>query len=192
MNGESEEKMNRKSLVKSCSVCLVLAGMLVVGSAYARGHYLEPFGTAKKDMHAYPRINRVYDVNYNKPQELYALYNFITNVNKVVPGKTVVVFHGAEIRTFAKENYMKYQGIVDKMESLTRHGVQFRMCNNAMHAAGFHARDIDGFITIIPAGFAEIIYLESKGYEYINPLPTPVKDSRCLDNPKAAVCRHRT
>lgn len=179
--------------MKIFSVSFAFAGMLLFGSAYAaQSNYLEPYGTAKKDMHPYPSINRVYDVNYNKPQELYALYNFITNVNRVVPGKTVVVLHGAEIRAFAKENYVKYQPIVDEMASLVHQGVEFRMCNNAMHAAGFRARDIDGFITVIPAGFAEIIYLESKGYRYINPLPTPVKDSRCLDNPEASVCRHRT
>ena len=170
--------------------CLAMA-ILLCGSAFAaQSRYLEPYGTAKKDMHPYPTINRVYDVNYYKPQELNALYNFITNVNKVVPGKTVVVLHGAEIRAFAKENYLKYQAIVDEMADLSRHGVEFRMCNNAMHAAGFRARDMDGFITVIPAGFAEIIYLESKGYAYINPVPTPVKDSRCLDNPKASVCKH--
>lgn len=175
------------------SACLAMAGLLLFGSAFAaQGQHLEPYGTAKKNMHPYPRINRVYDVNYNKPQELNALYNFITNVNKVVPGKTVVVLHGAEIRAFAKENYLKYQPIVDKMASLAKRGVEFRMCNNAMHAAGFRARDMDGFITVIPAGFAEIIYLESKGYRYINPVPTPVKDSRCLDNPKASICRHRS
>ena len=61
---------------------------LLCGSAFAaQSRYLEPYGTAKKDMHPYPTINRVYDVNYYKPQELNALYNFIVNVNRVVPGK---------------------------------------------------------------------------------------------------------
>ncbi len=175
--------------MKSLPACLAMCAMVLSVAAHAGN--LEPYGTAKKDMHPYPAINRVYDVNYYKPQELNALYHFIINVNKVVPGKTVVVLHGAEIRAFAKENYVKYQPIVDEMAGLARHGVEFRMCNNAMHAAGFRARDIDGFVTVIPAGFAEIIYLESKGYRYINPLPTPVKDSRCLDNPRARVCRHR-
>ncbi|MHB8348467.1 MAG: DsrE family protein [Acidiferrobacterales bacterium] len=174
-------------------VCIAVASLLVFANAdAAQSRYLEPYGTASKNMHSYPRINRVYDVNYNKPQELYALYSFITNVNRVVPGKSVVVLHGAEIRAFAKENYLKYQDIIDKMASLAHRGVEFRMCNNAMHAAGFRTRDMDGFITVIPAGFAEIIYLESKGYRYINAVPTPVKDSRCLDNPKAEICRHKT
>ncbi len=60
--------------------------------------------------------------------------------------------------------YVKYRLIVDEMADLARHGVEFRMCNNAMHAAGFRAEDMDSFITVTPAGFAEIIYLESLRY----------------------------
>ena len=145
---------------------------------------LSPYGTAKVDMHKYKEINRVYDVNYTDPQHLNGLANFINNVNKEVPGKSVVVLHGPEIRVFAKENYEKYQGIVDKMAGLSKGGVEFRMCNNAMHAAGFQAKDIVGFVTIVPAGFAEIIDLESKGYQPIVALVTPVKDSRYLDHPE--------
>ena len=135
-------------------------------------------------MHKYNKINRVWDVNYDDPHKLNGLYNFIQNVQKVVPGKNVVVLHGPEIRAFAKENYLKYQGIVDKMAELSKAGVEFRMCNNAMHAAGFQANDIEGFVTIIPAGFAEIIALEAKGYQPINPYVTAVKDSRYLDHPE--------
>jgi intracellular sulfur oxidation DsrE/DsrF family protein len=135
-------------------------------------------------MHAYKPINRVYDVNYVDPLHLNGLANFITNVDKVVPGKSVVVLHGPEIRVFAKENYEKYQDVVDKMAGLAKSGVEFRMCNNAMHAAGFEATDIVGFVTIVPAGFAEIIDLESKGYQPIVALVTPVRGSRYIDHPE--------
>jgi hypothetical protein len=145
---------------------------------------LSPYGTAKVDMHKYPTINRVYDVNYVDVQNLNGLANFITNVNKDVPGKSVVVLHGPEVRVFAKENYEKYQGLVDKMAGLAKSGVDFRMCNNAMHAAGFEATDMVGFVTVVPAGFAELIDLESKGYQPIVAIVTPVKDSRYLDHPE--------
>lgn len=145
---------------------------------------LDPYGTAKVDMHKYPKINRVYDVNYDDPKKLNALVSFIKNVNAVVPGKAVVVLHGTEIRAFAKENYEKYQAVIDNLAALTKEGVEFRMCNNAMHAAGFKAEDIYGFVTVIPAGFAEIIYLQQKGYKVIDATATPVKDSRYLDHPK--------
>ena len=172
-------------MFKKTCIALMIAGLAAGGSAFAAsGDDESPYGTAKVDMHHYKKINRVWDVNYDDPQKLNGLYNFITNVQKVVPGKNVVVLHGPEIRVFAKENYLKYQAIVDKMAELSKDGVQFRMCNNAMHAAGFEAKDIDGFVTVIPAGFAEIISLEAQGYQPINPVVTAVKDSRYLDHPE--------
>lgn len=145
---------------------------------------LSPYGTAKVNMHTFKTINRVYDVNYTNPQDLNGLAGFITNVDKQVKGKTVVVLHGPEIRVFAKENYEKYQGLVDKMAGLAKGGVDFRMCNNAMHGAGFEAKDIVGFVTIVPAGFAELIDLQSKGYQPIIATVTAVKDSRYIDHPE--------
>jgi hypothetical protein len=143
-----------------------------------------PYGTAKVDMHQYKSINRVYDVNYDDPKKLNALVGFIKNVNNVVPGKAVVVLHGTEIRAFAKENYEKYQAVIDNLATLSKEGVEFRMCNNAMHAAGFNAEDMHGFITVIPAGFAEIVSLQQNGYRVIDATMTPVKDTRFLDHPK--------
>jgi len=145
---------------------------------------MTPYGDAKVDLHKYPKINRVYDVNYDDPKKLNALVSFIKNVNKVVPGKVVVVLHGTEIRAFAKENYEKYQAVIDQLADLRKEGVDFRMCNNAMHASGFEAKDIDGFVTIVPAGFAEIVSLQNKGYKVIDATATAVKDSRYIDHPE--------
>lgn len=161
---------------------LALALLTIYGSAMADD--MTPFGDAKVDMHKYPDINRVYDVNYDDPKKLNALVGFIKNVNNVVPGKAVVVLHGTEIRAFAKENYEKYQGVIDQLADLRKDGVEFRMCNNAMHAAGFDAKDIDGFVTIIPAGFAEVIDLQQQGYKVIDASATPVKGSRYLEHPE--------
>ena len=146
---------------------------------------LAPYGTAKENMHKYPKINRVYDVNYDDPKSLNSLVGFIKNVNNVVPGKAVVVLHGTEIRAFAKENYEKYQAVIDKLADLSKEGVDFRMCNNAMHAVGYNAEDMHGFITVIPAGFAEVIDLQHKGYAVIDATATAVKDSRFIDHPKS-------
>jgi intracellular sulfur oxidation DsrE/DsrF family protein len=112
------------------------------------------------------------------------LYNFVKNTSKALNGKSVVVTHGPELRVFAKENYQKYQGVVDKMAELAQGGVEFRMCNNAMRAAGFEPEDMHGFITVVPAGFPEIAYLQSQGYQYINPLPLSVKDVRYIEHPE--------
>lgn len=145
---------------------------------------LAPYGTAKVDMHTMPATDTVFDVNYDDPQKLNTLYNFVKNTKKVTGGKVVVVTHGPELRAFAKENYLKYQGAVDKMAELAKEGVEFKMCFNAMKAAGFSAEDLHGFITVVPAGFPEVAYWQGKGYKYINPLPLPVKDIRYLDQPQ--------
>jgi hypothetical protein len=61
---------------------------------------------------------------------------------------------------------------------------EFKLCNNAMNAAGFAADDMHGFITVVPAGFPELAYWQGKGYKYINPIPLPVRDVRYLDQPQ--------
>lgn len=142
-----------------------------------------PYGTAKVDMHPMPATNVVFDVNYENPQQLNTLYNYVKNTKKETKGQVVVVTHGPELRAFAKENYEKYQGIIDKMAELAKDGVEFKMCNNAMLAAGFKAEDMHGMITVVPAGFPELAYWQEKGYRYINPLPLPVKDVRYIDQP---------
>ena len=163
---------------------LFVAGALFCGTSVSMAEPLAPYGTAKVSMHEYPTINAVFDANYEDPNDLNIMYNFVKNTAKPLKGTMVVVTHGPELRLFAKENYEKYQGAVDKMAELADMGVEFRMCNNAMRAAGFKADDMHGFITVVPAGFPEIAYLQSQGYTYINPIPLPVKDVRYLDQPQ--------
>lgn len=142
---------------------------------------LTPYGTAKVDMHEYPEIDQVFDVNYEDPKSLNTLYAFVKNTRAVVPGKTVVVTHGPELRAFAKENYDKYYAVMDRMAELAEQGVEFRMCNNALRAAGYEPEDMHGFVTVIPAGFPEIVMLQAQGYAYVNPLPLPVRGIRDLE-----------
>lgn len=168
--------------VKLRSTVLALMAVLFFSSAYA--DELAPYGTAKVDMHKYPVTNAVFDVNYEDPNKLNILNVFVTKTSEALKGEMIVVTHGPELRVFAKENYEKYQGIVDKMAALADKGVKFHMCNNAMLAAGFKAEDMHGFITVVPAGFPEIAYLQSKGYKYINPLPLSVKDVRYIEHPE--------
>ena len=171
--------------MKTLRLMMATIGMLVMLSAGGvNAAEFAPYGTAKVDMHEYPVTNAVFDVNYDDPNKLNTLYAFIKNTSAQLNGKMVVVTHGPELRAFAKENYEKYQSAVDKMASLAEAGVEFRMCNNAMRAAGFKAEDMHGFVTIVPAGFPEVAYLQTKGYQYINPLPLPVRDVRYLDHPE--------
>jgi intracellular sulfur oxidation DsrE/DsrF family protein len=170
--------------MKKFLVSLSAAGALLCSAGIVSAETFSPYGTAKTDMHDYPTINAVFDVNYEDPTDLNVLYNFVKNTSKPLKGKMVVVTHGPELRVFAKENYEKYQATIDKLAELSDMGVDFRMCNNAMTAAGYQAEDMHGFITVVPAGFPEIAYLQTQGYAYINPLPLPVKDVRYLEQPQ--------
>ncbi|PKO72188.1 MAG: hypothetical protein CVU20_03305 [Betaproteobacteria bacterium HGW-Betaproteobacteria-14] len=173
----------RQAFSKRPLIAAVLACAVLLPMQGALAETFSPYGTAKVDMHAMPVTDVVFDVNYEDPKQLNTLYNFIRNTARETKGNVVVVTHGPELRAFAKENYEKYQGIVDRMAELAKDGVQFKMCNNAMKAAGFRSEDMHGFITVVPAGFPELAYWQGKGYKYINPLPLPVKDVRYIDQP---------
>ena len=171
--------MKRTFLIAAASA--VAISMSTTGFA---NDELSPYGTSKTDLHEYPTIDAVFDANYTQPKDLNMLYAFVKNTMKPLKGKMVVVSHGPELRVFAKENYIKYQGIVDKMKELADNGVEFRMCHNALRAAGYKADDFHGFVTVVPAGFPEIAYLQSQGFRYINPLPYSPRDVRYLDQPQ--------
>ncbi len=167
------------------SILLLTTAVLLASTPVARADAdLSPYGTSKADLHEYPTINAVFDANYTKPEDLNILYAFVKNTMRPLKGKMVVVTHGPELRAFAKENYTKYQGVMDKMKELADAGVEFRMCHNALRAAGFKADDFHGFVTVVPGGFPEIALLQSEGYRYINPFPLPVGDVRYLDQPQ--------
>src|SRR5690625_3290405 len=157
------------------SITLLLA-LGINFSAYAED--FAPYGTAKVDMTDYPVINTVFDVNYEDPKDLKALYGFIKNTKKPLKGEVVAVTHGPELRAFAKENYEHYQGEVQLMAELAEEGVEFRMCLNALRAAGYEVEDMHGFVTVVPAGFAEIARLQHEGYQLMTPLPYPVRNIR--------------
>jgi intracellular sulfur oxidation DsrE/DsrF family protein len=165
---------------------LAAVGIIALGLTRAplADESLSPCGTSKTDLHEYPTINAVFDASYTDPKSLNILYTFVKNTMKPLNGKMAVVTHGPELRAFDKENDLKYQGNMDKMEELADLGVEFRMCHNALRAAGYKADDFHGFVTVVPAGFPEIAFLQSKGYTYINPLPNGVRDARYIHQPQ--------
>ena len=148
---------------------LLIAAVLFAG-APAHAQDLAPYGSSKSNLREYPVTNAVFDANFTKPEDLNILYAFVKNTMGPLKGKMVVVTHGPELRAFAKENYVKYQGTMDKMKELADAGVEFRMCHNALRAAGFKADDFHGFVTVVTAGFPEIADLQTQGFRYINPI----------------------
>ncbi|WP_341644870.1 DsrE family protein [Thauera sp. SDU_THAU2] len=166
-----------------------LAAIIAAAAPPVLAEEFAPYGSAKVDLRETLATDVVFDVNYAEPQQLHGLYNYIKNMQQATKGKAVVLTRGPELRVFAKENYMEYQDIVDRMAGLAKEGVEFRMCGNAMKAAGFQAEDMHGFITVAAAGgFPELVYWMGQGYKVINqavnPAPLPVRDARYLDQPE--------
>lgn len=174
----------RTGFRRAWTALLLLAGAALAAStgAWAEDGFA-PYGRARVDLHATPELDTVWDVNYADPKALGALYSFVLHTRRETRGRTVVVTHGPELRAFAIENYEKYQGVVDQMAELAEQGVEFKMCNQALRAAGFVPEDMHGFITVVPIGFAELALWQSRGYQYMNPIPLNVRDVRQLEQP---------
>lgn len=173
----------RTGFRRAWAAALLAVGVALAAGAAARDDFA-PYGRARVDMHPTPELDTVWDVNYADPNALGALYSFVLHTRRETRGKTVVVTHGPELRAFAIENYEQYQGVVDQMAELAAQGVEFKMCNQAMRAAGFAPEDMHGFITVVPIGFAELALWQSRGYQYMNPTPLDVRDVRYLEQPR--------
>lgn len=157
-----------------------LLALWPAGTAWAEDDFA-PYDRAAVSAEAYPRLDTVWDVNYEDPNALGALYSFVLHTQRATQGKAVVVTHGPELRAFAIENYETYQGVIDQMAELAEQGVEFRMCGQALRAAGFEPRDMHGFVTVVPVGFAELAVWQSRGHQYMNPIPLTVRDVRHLE-----------
>lgn len=165
------------SRMRRCAPAL-LAMALCAGAPAAWPEEFAPYGSAETALQAYPAMDLVFDVNYRDPNDLHVLYGFVRNAQRHVAGRKVIVTHGPELRAFAKENYETYQPVVDRMAELARDGIEFRMCNDALRAAGYEPDDMHGFVRVISSGFPEIAHLLGQGFRYVNPLPLRVDGLR--------------
>lgn len=149
----------------------------------------EPYGTAKfssyADIDKLQQLKVVWDFNFQDPKSVGVVFNNVAALLKATedygpheidPIKVVIVSHGPEVVLWAKKNYSKYKDIVDRAASFSQQGVRFEVCKNDAAALGFKPEDLDGFITVIPAGPYALTYWQNKGYAYIAvgaTLPTP-------------------
>jgi intracellular sulfur oxidation DsrE/DsrF family protein len=62
----------------------------------------------------------------------------------------------------------EFAGHIPLMEALHAHGVQFRVCNNAMGALGVAPADVLPFMKITPAGILAITRKQMEGFHYIS------------------------
>jgi len=170
------------------AIALAVACIAVPGLARAQDAQ-EPYGTAKfesyADIASIKQLKAVWDFNFQDPKTVAVVLNNLNALLKATydfgpkeidPIKVVVVSHGPEVVLWAKKNYAKYKDIVDRAASFAKQGVRFEICRNDAAALGFKPEDLDGFVTVIPAGPYALTYWQNKGYAYIAvgaTVPTP-------------------
>ncbi len=132
------------------------------------------YGAPQVNMHKQARgLDVVFDVNARSADAdkllttLNAVNGVAKNVVKETGGKVVFVFHGKEQLAFANKNEFEYSEVMDKLFELKKKGVEFRFCNNAMQGNGLVPADMNGLVTVVPAGYPELALLESQGYKYM-------------------------
>lgn len=161
-----------RNKVVSLAVVALFTFTCVPAAVHAQN--VAPYGTAKVNMHKEARgLDVVFDVNARSadPDKLLPTLNAVAGVAKNVMqetgGKLVFVFHGKEQVAFANKNEFQYSDVMAKLFELKKQGVEFRFCNNAMKGNGLVPADMNGLVTVIPAGYPELALLESQGYKYL-------------------------
>ena len=95
---------------------------------------------------------------------LAAPYNYSPEDHKIV-----IVIHGTEIVTVAKNNEAKYQEAVDRMRYYADLGVSFKVCGQAAEDFGYSVQDFQDFIEVVPNAITELAHWQQQGYALITP-----------------------
>lgn len=157
-------------MIRYCLLCLLLAWF--PGMAHAE-NASAPWGTAGEMTPTYHGEKVVFDVTTGNLDALNLLLDrvgYLSQMNGDDPFDThiVVILHGEAIPYFAIKNYPKYQALMQRAYSASLGKIiEFRMCKAAAKLRGLEAKDIHGFITMVPMAEAEIARLQMEGFAYM-------------------------
>lgn len=132
-----------------------------------------PWGSAKLLDIEYSKQRVVYDTAVKTEDALTSVLDrtsYLSVLNGADPfdNKIVIVLHGDVIPFFAIKNYARYKALMDRAQSLSVGGtIEFRMCKLAAQSLGYQAKDIHGFVSMVPMGDAEIVRLQHEGFAYM-------------------------
>lgn len=116
--------------------------------------------------HATAQHKAVFDMTSDQPAVWEATLRNLENLTRHYgPGQArfEVVSHGTGIGLVLKSN----TALASRMEALALQGVTFAACNNTMTRKGLTRGDLLPFVTVVPAGVAEIIEKQEAGWSYI-------------------------
>ena len=177
-----------KDLAKQLAAVATSALALVSGPVPAWAQEMAPYGTASLTTQQYGPLKYVVESSTFDPPEVMNTLRVAKQVMSMSPkgSEMTVVIIGGGIRVFAKENYEKYQGIVEAAAELRDAGVKFAYCGSSMVGAGFKPTDLHGLGYVAPGGYVEIAELVKKGYAHVRPpvALAKTKDARYVDHPE--------
>ncbi len=178
--------MTRCKIAAAYPACVALLCAAALPSLAAEA--FSPYGTASVRSQPYEPLKYAVEATAYDPADVATTLRVAKQMLSLSPKgsqMTLVVIGGA-IRVFAKENYEKYQGIVDAAAELRDAGVRIAFCGSSLKGAGFAPSDFHGFGEVVSGGYVEIAELVGKGYVHITPpaILAKTKDARYADRPE--------
>ncbi|HEC18503.1 MAG TPA: hypothetical protein ENI97_04085 [Gammaproteobacteria bacterium] len=98
-------------------------------------------------------INAAYTIKYLKPRK--------------IPYHIQVVLYGKAVLSATPFSEV-YSGYGPMFDSLHEAGVEFKVCNNSLHALKVSADDLYPDMEVVPAGILQLIKMQMQGYTYIS------------------------
>lgn len=153
--------------MKYLSTSLVIAYVFLSSVVYA-GESLAPWGSATEIEQVYRKQKVVFDMAAETVRGMASVLDRASYMNKLNGGdsfdtKIVIVLHGGAVNFFASKNYVKYKELMVRAQSLTAGDViEFRMCKASALLNGLSAKDIHGFVKMVPMADAEIVRLQQE------------------------------
>lgn len=127
-----------------------------------------PWGSATEVHQQYSKQKVVFDTTTGSTAGLANILDrasYLSQLNGADPfeNKIVIVLHGGSIPIFASKNYKKNKELMVRAQSLSIGDViEFRMCKASAQLQGFTAKDIHGFVKMVPMADAEIVRLQQE------------------------------
>lgn len=158
-----------KTITPILLILYVLLGCVSVVSADQEA----PWGSAKSLDIDYAPKKVLYDLTSGNIDDLSSIvdragYLFKLYGSDTFESSIVIIIHGDAIPFFAINKLNKYRDIMNRAQSLTvGTSIEFRMCSAAAKVLNYEAKDIHGFVQMVPMADAEIIRLQHDGYAYM-------------------------
>lgn len=143
-----------KKMVRLVFACLALFALSGVGKG-------------QPPAHASVKAHRVvFELSTDHTPSWNALLNNVENVQAhfgAANTEIEVVAHGPGIGLVLKSN----PALADRMEALSKQKVVFAACNNTLTRKKIPSEDLLPFVTVVPAGVAEVILKQEAGWAYV-------------------------